>query len=844
MSFEEPYPMNATVLQLHDTADQAPSDSADMAHVGRDAAERAGRRIAPLWPLKHFVAVNPFLGLTDHRFADAARVMGQAAGAHMTMPRAFYLDAMAQGRISDGDLALALQRADGTTTSLYDLAAFRRELRTSKPSVREPLATVADAASQATGQDWAGLASERISLWAASHFDEGQAPWLSPSRHLGPYAAWREEALLDRTPQVMGLGGFCRIIQSLPDTAEAMISLGIARLKMDELALTAYFHRLLMSVGGWAGYARYRVWQSELRQRGDSTLLELLAVRLAWDVAILEAFRSEDAVVSAWTQAREAYGAAPKADRDLALDQLLQSAYEIGWQRQFMARLDEARSRIEPRRKAVQAVFCIDVRSEVFRRALESASPEIGTIGFAGFFGMPIEFVPLGHVHGGAQCPVLLTPAITVHERVNAASLQETTDIAALRRLRLRGSAAWRWFKLAAVSSFAFVEAMGGIYACKLITDGFGLSRPVPHPATDGIDAGVAARRVPGIEPEFVGGHPIGMALDTRVRLAEGALKAMSLRQDFARLVMFAGHGARSVNNPHASGLDCGACGGHSGEANARVAAAVLNDSRVRRELARRGITIPADTWFVGALHNTTTDQLTIFDRDQLPATHADDLARLQSWLAAAGERARLERAGALNLRSERSIDAQIVARSADWSQVRPEWGLAGCAAYIVAPRARTAGLDLGGRVFLNSYDWQQDDGFAVLESIMTAPMVVGAWINLQYYGSAVDNRVFGCGNKVLHNVVGKLGVLEGNGGDLRGGLPWQSVHDGERFIHEPLRLSVAIAAPLEAINAIIAKHESVRQLVDHGWIHLFTMADGSVPMQRYRGVLQWENAA
>lgn len=803
-------------------------------------AERATRRIAPLWPLKHFVAVNPFLGLTDHTFVDAAQVMALVAGARMTMPRAFYLDALATGRIGDKDLALALQRADDRAALPHDVDALRRGLQTSASSMQLPLATGADAASEASGRDWAALACERISRWAASHFDEGQAPWLTPSRHLGAYAAWREEALIDRTPEVMGLPRFRQIVQALPATAEAMISEGIARLQLGDSGLALYFHRLLMSVAGWAGYARYKGWQSELRERSDSTLIELLAVRLAWDVAILEAHRGNAAVALRWQLARKRLDQLPSVDPALALDHVLQSAYEIGWQRGLLTQLGQSPSPTATKRKAVQAVFCIDVRSEVFRRALESASPATNTLGFAGFFGMPIEFVPLGRVHGGAQCPVLLTPTITVHESVKAASPQEQADIVSLRHLRLRASEAWRWFKLAAVSSFAFVETAGWAYAGKLFTDGFGFSRPLPNPATRGINARVAGKLAPDIAPEFVHGHASGIALDTRVKLAEGALRAMSLRQDFARLVLLAGHAASSVNNPHASGLDCGACGGHSGAANARVAAAVLNDPRVRQQLVAGGIAIPSDTWFVAALHNTTTDEVTIFDRDQLPATHADDVEQLQKWLAAAGEHARMERAGSLNLRGGRSVDAEIVARSRDWSQLRPEWGLAGCAAYIVAPRSRTLGLDLGGRAFLNSYDWHQDEAFTVLESIMTAPMVVGAWINLQYYGSTVDNQAFGCGNKVLHNVVGKLGVLEGNGGDLRSGLPWQSVHDGQRLIHEPLRLSVVIAAPIDAISAVIAKHETVRHLVDNGWIHLFAMPDAPAPLQRYRGALRW----
>jgi uncharacterized protein YbcC (UPF0753/DUF2309 family) len=145
-----------------------------------------------------------------------------------------------------------------------------------------------------------------------------------------------------------------------------------------------------------------------------------------------------------------------------------------------------------------------------------------------------------------------------------------------------------------------------------------------------------------------------------------------------------------------------------------------------------------------------------------------------------------------------------------------------------------TRGVDLEGRAFLHSYDWQDDDGFSVLKLIMTAPMVVASWINLQYYGSTVNNRAFGSGNKALHNVVGTLGVLEGNAGDLKTGLPWQSVHDGTRFIHEPLRLNVFIAAPIAAMNDVIKASQAVRELVDNRWIHLYALDDGGRVTHRY----------
>ena len=117
----------------------------------------------------------------------------------------------------------------------------------------------------------------------------------------------------------------------------------------------------------------------------------------------------------------------------------------------------------------------------------------------------------------------------------------------------------------------------------------------------------------------------------------------------------------------------------------------------------------------------------------------------------------------------------------------------------------------------------------------MTAPMVVANWINMQYYGSVVDNQKFGSGNKVLHNIVGgSIGVLEGNGGDLRVGLPLQSLHNGERWVHEPLRLNVFIEAPKSEMDRIIAKHELVRELVENRWLFLFQMDDkhGSIHLR------------
>jgi len=208
-----------------------------------------------------------------------------------------------------------------------------------------------------------------------------------------------------------------------------------------------------------------------------------------------------------------------------------------------------------------------------------------------------------------------------------------------------------------------------------------------------------------------------------------------------------------------------------------------------------------------------------------------------REWLAAAGKLARTERA----LRLPRAANGEAVkARSSDWAETRPEWALAGCQAFIAAPRARTKGKGLAGRAFLHDYDWQADAGYGVLELILTAPVVVASWISLQYYGSVVAPHTFGAGNKLLHNVTGGFGVVEGNGGVLRAGLPWQSVHDGENYTHDPLRLSVCVAAPAEAITDILRKHDGVRDLFDNGWLHLFVLDDEGRMSLRYTGDLEW----
>lgn len=798
------------------------------------------KKVAPVWPLESFVAVNPYLGMIDETFDAVAARMRRVAGARMTMPTAFYLAALDEGRITNDDLRTALEAAGRSD----DAETFVRAARDAAPAETGSMATVptvADVAGSVTKMDWIRFVTDRVSAWASAHFDHGQADWGPGQPEAAVYASWRAEAELDRTPEIMGLPGFRAAVKKLPAEAMGAAEAALRRLDVPVEGLDPYLHRLLMRVGGWSAYAGRIVWDRGLYDGvEDDTLVQLLCVLLSWEAAMLESL--ENKVGAAWTEARAQLRALDgSVPDDLERTLVFQAAYERSAQRALEALFNDRaaiQSTLSDVRPKAQAVFCIDVRSEVYRRHLEAADPEVETLGFAGFFAFPVEHVPLAHEKGGTQCPVLLTPAAKVEEGIADGAM----EAAAVRGRRLSHEVkrAWQAFKMGAISCFSFVGPVGLAYLPKLFTDGFGLTRPVPHPDDEGLGADHIKQKDVRLEPRSRGSATFGIPLEQRVDLAAGALGAMSLTSGFARFVLITGHGSTTVNNPHATGLDCGACGGRTGEANARVTAHTLNDQQVRTQLAKRGIEIPEDTVFLACQHDTTTDEITIFNRSAVPASHVQELAQLEATLTRASKACRAERAVRLGLAKGETVDPAVLLRSRDWAQVRPEWGLAGCSAFIVAPRHRTKNLSFGGRSFLHSYEWRQDEGFGVLELVMTAPMVVASWISLQYYASTVDNELFGCGNKTLHNVVGLVGVLEGNAGDLRVGLPWQSVHDGESLQHEPLRLNVIIEAPLDAMNAVIQKHEMVRQLLDNGWLHLYALDENGHLAHKYARGNEW----
>ncbi|PXA03464.1 DUF2309 domain-containing protein [Coraliomargarita sinensis] len=781
-------------------------------------------KIAPLWPLSHFVAVNPFLGFADQKFAAAADAHKRIQGSDTVLPKEWFKQKFEAGDIGLEDLRGAVAAATPEIADCF--AAFDQPLTAdqlvellSEPEEEETpvyqtcsFSAYLDARE---GTHWQRIIREEVAKWCAAYDDEGQSSWKFPWKDLSLYAGWKEAAQIDRNPELHGLAGFRQFVAGLPEDPHAVIEQAIETLQMPEARIGSLLYRILLTLPGWAGHLRYKDRELEIRGESGDSLLQLLAILLSYDLALYSMHADDKNCILGWQRNLEedhADDGSSVIPLGLAQRLVWQSAMEHAFEQKLRLGINPSEESAGER-PDVQAIFCIDVRSEVYRRALESTGLHVQTIGFAGFFGLPIDHKVPGLGGSQARCPVLLAPPVPTSDCKSGIEVSEFDQLLFQRVDARESKRTWKRFKEAASSCFTFVETIGLSYGLELFKDAFGIS------GKTGSDKGA---------PDFL----VDMATKDRADLAEGILKGLGLLENFGRIVLFCGHGSATKNNPYASGLDCGACGGHAGDANARLAAALLNQADVRAELAERKINIPADTVFVGGLHNTTTDEVTLFDYEGADSTL---VGQLRASLDQAGILCAIERSARLGDAGEQDdVVAAVRARSRDWSEVRPEWALAGNAAFIVAPRQWTAKANLQSRAFLHEYSAETDPEGAVLENIIGGPLVVGSWINLQYYGSATDNAHFGSGHKSIHNVVGGVGVALGNENDLRHGLPLQSVHDGEKLIHEPLRLHACIAADTKVLDGILERQEHVRHLVENGWVHLIALgADGKLWARR-----------
>lgn len=805
--------------------------------VSFDAAiKTAIERIAPTWPLDRMIAVNPYWGFIGQPFLQAADTLTKISGSPMTLSASWYRDAWHAGSINLYALVRARDEMQSTLSieQLIDTLQSDNSRLPPAPLLSDCLDEQRDLRHEPA---WCDTITHQVSQFCAACFDQDQSDWR-PLQSKGLYQHWRSTlaadhsvALLMKAPDIAAKAAL------LADNPHQQIEQALLQLNLPAGETTACLQAVLMRINGWAAWCAYLRWQAQLTGKDDEHLIDLLAIRLSWECLLDDGLRDSTSTWAKWQNAWQTHFLRVDSTSNQALN-VWQRAQEISYQDGLLTRLCSVPVYRSDSNPAVQAAFCIDVRSEVFRRHLEAQSATIQTLGFAGFFGLPISYEPLGSNARRPQLPGLLAPALAISDTSGDSTVD--TSIIERRDARLRARRGWQVFHSTPLSAFTIVESMGLGYLAQLMRR----TLPDSGPATSDNNMGLDLTDTKALHPHLDANTAGGLA--GQAQIAAQVLKGMGLTKHFARLVLLVGHGSQTRNNPHRAGLDCGACCGQRGDVNARVLATLLNDGAVRKQLHKQGIVIPESTRFIAGMHNTTTDAVELFDTVNLPKTHVDDLASITAQLASARQAAARERAPALalqNLQDKPEALARALAhRANDWAQTRPEWGLANNAAFVIAPRSATRGINLEGRCFLHDYDAERDPAGSLLEQIMTAPMVVAHWINMQYYASTVDSQRFGSGNKTLHNVVGgRIGVFEGNGGDLRIGLPLQSVHNGENWQHTPLRLTVVIAAPRDAIEAVIGKHATVRQLVDNQWLYIMRLENRQAEIYRNGTWQAWQ---
>jgi len=771
--------------------------------------DAAALAVPPLWPLETSIAVNPLAGLEHLPFEDAVIEATTLFGGRGSLPLTTWRGLVKEGAIPSNAVAdAAIAALGGIQEAFQPLGADVSQLDLLLARLLE-LPEAEDGSSIASRVDSAAEAI--IAKWCAAFFAE-KAVNLMRNRERGLFAAVLPLVAADPDVAEIADSKAQAVIKQLPLDPHEAIELNLAAMEISGDDRLPLLRALVARLPGWAGHIRWRTEHAapEMIAGAPATMADLLALwttlaRLVPELKhktapqsasaampLIALFKLDPELKTLCPRGRHAFQKI--ATMSLAeLGLVFVKAAEREYRDRLIADLQSAPASAAPDdalRPAAEMVFCIDVRSERLRRNLER-SGRIDTYGYAGFFGLPVAGRTSAGAPPVARLPVLLKPAHELAQRQQATGTK---------RLFQSGQGLLTALKDGLATTFTTAEA-GGLPAAATML----LQTLAP---------GLVASARP--HASLVNSIPLA----DQVAYAKSLFNLTGMTAPSARLFVLIGHTGCATNNPYLSALHCGACGGHPGGPNARLLADILNSPQVRTALAAEGTIIPDDTIVIAGEHDTTRDIIELFDLASIPETHQGDLSELTRAKDEACSRIQEIRAVELGRRVQ---DLRVGAEH--WGEVRPEWGLARNAAFIVGPRRLTKHIDLEGRSFLHSYDWRTDSDGSALATILTAPMVVAQWINCQYLFSTLDHRAFGAGDKVTHNVLGGIGVVQGNGGDLRVGLPYQSLFrdDGLPF-HLPQRLLTIVHAPTEMINSVIDAEPALQRLFDNGWVTLVSV--------------------
>jgi len=705
----------------------------------------------------------------------------------------------------------------------------------------------------------------------AGYLDQGLAHWSMPDRDRGIHGCFLE---IYRTPVAAQCGRWARTLPRLVAddhaagrSALASIAHSLGELGVVEHECADYLRAELLALRGWAGIVR------QIEERPDRvparnltvTLRGYLAVRLLFERAALDeaardvSFSGPLAELRNWLRNQLPIAKSPTAvERAWPLFHVAQlcgldSSMVEQWTPRHASTLESELQQLDSLRRrrilheaferairhrlydalvhhtphspsappAFQAIFCLDEREESFRRHLEEVEPACETFSTAGFFNVAMYHQDVTDAHPRPLCPVAIRPDHYIAEiETDGHSLRQQTrrlhqraagflgyNVHLGSRLPMRGAVlmtAFGWLALVPLVLRVVFPWLSSRW------------RRIQH-TTITAPTRLQLDRVD--EPPPIGKH-FGFTVREIADIVRRVIEDVGIRDRLSPLVLVIGHGSISLNNPHESAHDCGACGGGRGGPNARAFAQMANDSRVRRLLAAEGLAIDATTWFVGAQRNTCNNEVAFFDEDLVPPSWRPLFERAVDAIETTRRREAHERCrrfdGVPRWYPPVAALAHVQGRADDLAQPRPEYGHATNAFCIIGRRMRTRGLFLDRRAFLVSYDPSRDEDDAILARIMAAVVPVVAGINLEYYFSYVDPSGYGCGTKLPHNVTSLLGVMDGAQSDLRTGLPWQMVE-----IHEPTRLTIVVEGPHDRLRRVVEANPSIARLVQNRWLWL-----------------------
>lgn len=709
--------------------------------------------------------------------------------------------------------------------------------------------------------------------------DQGVAYWPMPNREGGFYVAAVTLLAHQAAPlpaELATLPKRCLEAERFW-SPEDVIQWALTQMGVAETGWAEAIKAELLALPGWAGMMHCLEREPELapHQAVSASLMEFLAVRMLLTLAAVD---SQCEVLADWKQGRAAgpdpfcvrmarvatlFEAARKLEipverlpelsaelerfTELERRRILHLAYERRHEREILVPLQKhlrTARHTPPRRLAAQVFFCLDEREESMRRHLEEVAPDVETFGAAGFYGVAMSFQGVDDAVEASLCPVVVKPAHAVKERPAAGHWGSYARRVRLRRLWALAVRHWTISSRTIVRGWIGTSVLGLFNLAPLSAR---ILSPLQYAR---LVKWVNARILPELRTELAfqrrgdedseGTFELlqGFTVEEKADRVAAVLANAGLMRGMARLVVLLGHGSTSINNPHESAYNCGACGGWRGGPSARLFAAMANRPEVRLKLRSRGIVIPEDTRFVGGTHDTCTDAVEFYDLHDLPISHEREMRHLRASLEEA--RARNARERARRFDGGHGLDVSsglrhVEERSEHLAEARPEYGHSSNAVCILGRRDWTRGVFLDRRAFLASYDMAQDPQDKALAAQLEAAVPVCAGINLEYYFSRVDNEKYGCGTKLPHNVASLLGVMNGYESDLRTGLTWQMVE-----IHEPVRILFAIESTPERIEKTFRANPLLWEFLSNEWIRVAAINPYNGNIDVYRAGI-WE---